>query len=246
LARGVLTHWLQVLALAVLNGVGIGALVSIGRPPVAGVMGFEIGLLVSPLLSPSPQSGRLDADVNPVEALRFAWQPAWRALPWGVLTAVFAAAVTHSAEDPHASWVTALYVLSMWILLAGIRGREVGGDPVPNGAIHRSLRIGAALAAVGFTLTALALGARYGSAYGSYMGLMTAAALFLWYGGYAVMQHWLLRALLRFEGFEYCDARALDAATERAFLHRVGSGYLFLHALLADYLAGRFERRIRK
>jgi hypothetical protein len=61
------------------------------------------------------------------------------------------------------------------------------------------------------------------------------------YGGKAVTQHILLRTLLWRNGAtarpgDY--ARFLDYAADRVLLRKAGGGYLFIHPLLMDYLAG--------
>lgn len=58
------------------------------------------------------------------------------------------------------------------------------------------------------------------------------------FGGLACLRHLVLRGLLIYGGFTPVRyVRFLDEATERLFLRRAGSGYLFIHRLLLDYLA---------
>ncbi|HET8844230.1 MAG TPA: hypothetical protein VFN35_22375, partial [Ktedonobacteraceae bacterium] len=59
-----------------------------------------------------------------------------------------------------------------------------------------------------------------------------------WGGGFAWLQHMLLRQFLswtRVAPLRY--ARFLDYATERVLLRKVGGGYIFVHRLLLDYFA---------
>ena len=66
----------------------------------------------------------------------------------------------------------------------------------------------------------------------------------LWYGGIQVLNHSVLRILLRFEKNippYYPDF--LDRAVDLIFLRRVGSGYIFVHHLLCDYFAQVAESR---
>jgi hypothetical protein len=74
-----------------------------------------------------------------------------------------------------------------------------------------------------------------GVAWLSWGGLFVA----LEYGGYFVMRHYLARVLL------WCERRApwdyvgfLDAAVDRIFMRRIGGGYIFVHRMLMEYLAG--------
>ncbi len=58
-------------------------------------------------------------------------------------------------------------------------------------------------------------------------------------GGLVVTRHYALRALLAVRGVLPMRLGGfLDAASERMLLRRVGGGYVFLHRLLAEYLAG--------
>jgi hypothetical protein len=60
------------------------------------------------------------------------------------------------------------------------------------------------------------------------------------YGGFACIQHLVLRALLWRSGvIPWNYARFLDEAAERLLLHKVGGGYIFVHRLLLEHFAGR-------
>ena len=57
-------------------------------------------------------------------------------------------------------------------------------------------------------------------------------------GGFAVVQHFALRLVLRREGHLPLKlATFLDYAAERIFLRKVGGGYVFVHRMLMDYFA---------
>jgi hypothetical protein len=61
------------------------------------------------------------------------------------------------------------------------------------------------------------------------------------YGGRAVVQHALLRLALWRAGATPAPwryVRFLDYAADRVLLRKVGGGYIFIHPLLMDYLAG--------
>jgi hypothetical protein len=77
---------------------------------------------------------------------------------------------------------------------------------------------------------ALLSGLAVGLGFGLLFGLL--------FGGMACLQYLVLRSLLvyhRFAPLRYI--RFLDEATERLFLRRAGSGYIFIHRLLLDYFA---------
>jgi eukaryotic-like serine/threonine-protein kinase len=56
-----------------------------------------------------------------------------------------------------------------------------------------------------------------------------------WYGGLAVIQHFVLRLVLGNGEFPIDCAPVLDDAADRRLLQRVGGGYMFSHRLLLDY-----------
>lgn len=71
-----------------------------------------------------------------------------------------------------------------------------------------------------------------------FIGLPTGLAAGLTYGGAAVLQHHVVRALLaRERAAPRQYGRFLEAMAERLLLRRSGSAYLFTHRLLRDYLA---------
>jgi hypothetical protein len=60
----------------------------------------------------------------------------------------------------------------------------------------------------------------------------------LTYGGYASISHLALRLVLWQSGaMPWNYARFLDYAVERALLHKVGNGYIFIHRLLMEHFA---------
>jgi hypothetical protein len=64
----------------------------------------------------------------------------------------------------------------------------------------------------------------------------------LGYGGLACLQHFILRLLLVRQGtapWRYADF--LDYAAERLFLRKVGGGYIFIHWLVQEYFATKFQ-----
>ena len=191
------------------------------------------------LLSPHRDVGQAHADIRPV--IRFSLRRATSALPYAVVAGLLAAAFSFREAEPHAIVASSFYALAMCLLLAGLREREVETRVLPNGGIRRSVRISTGLAVVGFALTAMGMGTFYGPFYGACAGLTSAAALWLWYGGLATIEHGVLRLLLRWSHIEYCDVAFLDAAANRGLLHRVGGGYMFVHPTLMERLVARSE-----
>jgi hypothetical protein len=58
-------------------------------------------------------------------------------------------------------------------------------------------------------------------------------------GGFAVLQHYLLRLMLWRRGLPWNWSRFLDYAAERIFLQKVGGGYQFIHRYLQEYFASQ-------
>ena len=70
------------------------------------------------------------------------------------------------------------------------------------------------------------------------VGLFVFTAMFLIYGGFTVLMHYVLRLWLAWRTPLPLDlVRMLDRASELGLLRRVGGGYVFLHRTLLDYFA---------
>ena len=58
-------------------------------------------------------------------------------------------------------------------------------------------------------------------------------------GGYFTIRHYLARLLLwRTRRAPWHYVRFLDAAVDRILMRRVGGGYIFVHRMLMEHLAG--------
>lgn len=69
-------------------------------------------------------------------------------------------------------------------------------------------------------------------------GMIVTALLVLLNGGYAYLQHIILRLVLVCLGhIPWNYTRFLDEATEKLLLRKVGGGYIFIHRLLLDYFS---------
>lgn len=164
-----------------------------------------------------------------------------RAAVFGVAAGVIAALVV--ADDATAMMVVILYLTSLWFLFGGLRGRQVSAGARPYVGVTHSLSWSAALGMIAIPLTALPTASSYGALYGFYAGLTTGAVLWLWYGGMALVQYAVLRGMLSLQGARFFRTEYLEAAADRALLHRLGSGYLFVHPMLRESFARRWEAR---
>lgn len=64
------------------------------------------------------------------------------------------------------------------------------------------------------------------------------AILLLWFGGLAVIKHYVRRGILRATGQTPWNlARFLEQASAPNFMQKVGNAYIFVHRHLLKYLA---------
>jgi MinD-like ATPase involved in chromosome partitioning or flagellar assembly len=149
-------------------------------------------------------------------------------------------------------------------LVSGLTDKRV----TPNEGIVRSARHGLAIGLVsglivglvGGLVCGLAYGIRFGMLYGMPFGLPIGSVFGLLYGllfgllyglvfglefgGIAYLRHLALRGLLVRNGdAPWRYVRFLDDATERLFLYRRGSSYIFVHSLLLEYFADLEDAR---
>jgi hypothetical protein len=72
------------------------------------------------------------------------------------------------------------------------------------------------------------------------VGLFVFTALFLIYGGFTVIMHWVLRLWIAWRTPLPVDLEpVLNRAAELGLMRRVGGGYVFLHRTLLGYFADR-------
>jgi transcriptional regulator with XRE-family HTH domain len=147
-------------------------------------------------------------------------------------------------------------------LIGGLLGLLIGGwlggfshhtleEPrhmEPNEGIRRSARNGLIIGLpLGLALSSFAFGLALwlipshltdGLLWCLPFGLIVTVLLVLLNGGYACLQHMVLRLVLCYLGhIPWNYARFLDEATEKLLLRKVGGGYIFIHRLLLDYFA---------
>ena len=136
--------------------------------------------------------------------------------------------------------------LGFQMLIWGLMGGAIGGlsrknmesTNYPNQGIHLSILTsfisGLGVGLVGGLIPGLVDGWDSGLLWGIGFGLLGA----LCRGGFSVIQHYILRVILYKSGYIPLNyARFLDYATERLFLRKVGSSYIFIHRLLMEHFA---------
>ena len=134
-------------------------------------------------------------------------------------------------------------------LLGGLTGQLSETRTTPNEGIRRSAHnalILGSLSGVGgglITVFITAIGGKYNAwLLGFIVGVLVGIVAALQSGGRAYFQHLMLRILLvRNRAAPWNYVKFLEYAVSRLFLRKVGGGYIFVHRLLADYLATHVE-----
>jgi hypothetical protein len=228
------------------------------------VVGVGFMILALQNWQPGPRrQGKQRAVIEPVEAVRWSWQPAARRLTSSVALGLFFGLilalvqglgwVASSSNAPDAlSEFLALGLAAS--LLPGFSVALAGGltvgladeRAIPNEGIQRSARYALMLGAPSMVATTLlfALAASLLKlqgqtlAVGLIFGLVAGLVVGGYAGGWACLRHLTLRALLVYnKAAPWQYIRFLNDATDSLFLRRAGSGYLFVHRLLQEHLA---------
>jgi hypothetical protein len=122
--------------------------------------------------------------------------------------------------------------------IGGLEGGDVEKTTRPNQGIRRSGRTGALVGGGVGLLLGLLAGLPGGPVAGLFVAISIGLPLALAYGGYTVLSHLVLRFLLWRSGvMPWNYASFLDNASERAFLRKIGGGYIFIHRLLLEHFA---------
>ncbi|MBK8937418.1 MAG: protein kinase [Polyangiaceae bacterium] len=224
-------------------GAVIGAvMVAVYPYPMAFFLGLESGLIGAGVLLVSRHKCRVQGrDVVPVESLGWSWRnvdPRGAAL-LTAFSAGFFLLFSHFEESRSGAYAAAaLLVLGLAVL--GHKSRDLQLKVRPNIGIHRTLRSALTAALLAFLASTILFGLSYGAAYGAAVGLALATMTGLCFGGVDVINHYTLRWLLDRGGVLPIDAAArLDDGEAVGLVRRVGSGYMFMHAMLAQHLARR-------
>jgi len=191
---------------------------------------------------------------QPVEQVRWSWPRARVGLLGGLSLGLILGLVYGLAYKLVSELVLTLVLTLVFALVIGLFGGLINGlvpalvdkRTTPNEGIRRSTRHALATGLVFGLIVGLVFGLVFelvfelvnGLGGGLRNGLVLGLAVGLFFGGLACLQHLVLRGLLAYNDFAPLDyVRFLDEATERLFLRRAGSGYLFVHRLLLEYLA---------
>jgi predicted lipid-binding transport protein (Tim44 family) len=128
------------------------------------------------------------------------------------------------------------------LLAYGLSFGEIETRDIPNQGIHRSawnaLVFGLGFGLVGGLVGGLSLGLVGGLS----LGLASGLGGGLKAGGKACLDHLALRLLLVRSGLiPWNYVKFLDYAADRILLRKVGGGYTFIHRMLLEYFAARYD-----
>lgn len=132
------------------------------------------------------------------------------------------------------------------LFLSGLTSAEISRTLRPNQGIRNSLKNAIAMSVVflmiPFLVTSLPVAFSDSLAEGVALAVTgsggSAALGFLLFGGYTLIQHFILRRILHKDGVIPANyAHFLNYAASLIFLRKVGGGYIFVHRYLAEYFA---------
>jgi hypothetical protein len=139
-------------------------------------------------------------------------------------------------------------------LLDGFTVGEIGTQSFPNQGIRRSMRnaliswLGGGLGAmlvwqlVFGLLIELLSGSGIRLVWGLAFGMVLGPAFGLRFGGRAYLHHFALRLILWHNNFAPLRyVHFLNYAAARIFLRKVGGGYVFVHRMLLEHFAARYQ-----
>ncbi len=227
--------------------------------------GLIVGLIIGLIMGIRRGKQSIIYDIHTVESLRWSWASARKAGIWGSVVATIGVLIVLLMLGPIVKESEQLWEWRIRALVAGLSGgligmfigglnsRVVKRKAVPNQGIKLSIRNMAFVGVIeGLIFSTIGGGIAeilgmqirevYGWRYGMSIGLTVGVVASLWFGGFDVIQHYILRCMLYLKGYMPLNyAHFLDYAAERIFLRKVGGGYIFIHRLLLEHFAAMDE-----
>lgn len=196
--------------------------------------------------------------IKPVESLRWSWRRMIRLLPVTTVCATVIGLAEALRVNFAANLVGAGITGALLAVAFALDASERASKVRPNAGIRRSLAFALATS-FGFGVPA---GLLFGLVIEPYVrrpliasagelastnlmagvsvGLFVFTALFLIYGGFTVLMHYVLRLSLAWRTpLPFDLEKMLDRAVDLGLMRRVGGGYVFLHRTLLDFFADR-------
>ncbi|HIK17392.1 MAG TPA: NACHT domain-containing protein [Leptolyngbyaceae cyanobacterium M33_DOE_097] len=194
--------------------------------------GLVIGLAIALI-------AEFSGEIHPSELLKWSWRKATPGFIGGALLGGSSIVLTFGLQAGlWIGWVTGLYFGAIFGLIFGLEGSEIQEKETPNQGIHQSARNAAKLFGIFSLGFGLFMGVVSGLNNGFYFGLMGGLIAGLIGGALSCIRHFFLRLILFHLGYSPWNyARFLDYCSDRLFLQKVGSGYIFVHRMLLEHFA---------
>ncbi|MEM7800242.1 MAG: BTAD domain-containing putative transcriptional regulator [Chloroflexota bacterium] len=221
----------------VIGGITLLANLAVG----AGIISIANGVIFGLFFGWRPPHATPEYDIRLVEKL--AWR--WPTFGIGLASGVVIGLLTFFT-NPSNLYQAGTSLLSFGVLFGvfgGLLGRSISTKTRPNEGMRLSWRnglIGGAAVGGAMLLSALIIEAALDGPLWVplLVGVQYFAMAALWYGGLDLINHYMLRLFLTLSGkLPWGLVPLLEQASHQTLLYRVGSGYLFLHPQLRDYLA---------
>jgi hypothetical protein len=192
--------------------------------------------------------------IRPAERLSWAWTEARMRLGTGMAYGLAGGLGAGLAFGFTYTWIVGLktglafgvVASGLAVLAGGLSSHMSATRTKPNEGMRTSARNAIVVGLGGGLLVGLAAGVVFAMAFTEAVGLSIGMAFGLPFGlivglkqgGGDALRHIMLRILLVRNGFApWRYVNFLEYATERIFLRRAGSGYIFVHRMLRDYFA---------
>lgn len=226
------------------------------------VIGIIFGVSEALLFLLRGQEQGFENDVQPTENLRWSWSSALSGGRNGALIGIIFGLILGSIGRLFLGstgglffgvhllpivevTATTTFALAGTVFI-GLKSAVVEMKTKPNQGIRLSRQNAIFCGLLFFTIFGLFLGLNdvlqegvlSGISFGLTLGIISGILGALWYGGFDVVQHYILRAILVYNGSMPSNySRFLDSAADHIFLQQVGGGYIFIHRLLLEYFA---------
>jgi hypothetical protein len=251
LATGFLTGLGAGLAEALYPGVGEPTVSWLPEPVLTGsIFGLGAAVAAGLLIGLSAY----EEHIRPAERLSWAWTEARMRLGTGMAYGLAGGLGAGLAFGFTYTWIVGLktglafgvVASGLAVLAGGLSSHMSATRTKPNEGMRTSARNAIVVGLGGGLLVGLAAGVVFAMAFTEAVGLSIGMAFGLPFGlivglkqgGGDALRHIMLRILLVRNGFApWRYVNFLEYATERIFLRRAGSGYIFVHRMLRDYFA---------
>lgn len=233
----------------------------LGFPPPEAWLSHPIqgGLSVCILYGLRVSSRNRNVYIGASESLRWSWRSALRGLLWGLgISLIIFAGYWGYHTYNQTGTENLTNNLKLYPPLCSLIGLLFGGTTFglattktrPNEGIYLALKNAGFATVIMAPIVAISMGFILSNAFPeqdsriileaiTWVGLICVIIFFLWFGGFDVIRHGILRLLITLSsGQPLMLSRRLDAASKGGLLQKIGGGYMFPNSLLQEYIQG--------